>query len=214
MSNDLKKIGQCFAESVIYMLAAALAVGVLMIDIILLGNDVGEASLVEYTQEFLLLVTVFLYYQLAWRHKVMRNAHILVGGFILCMFIREFDSVFDEIVHGFWFYPAITVALVSLALTFGLKPKVTLHQLAEFTRPRQYAYLIIGLVTVLVFSRLFGMKIIWETLLKDGYARVVKNAAEESLELFGYVLCFTSALLHNLTMKKKLVSTEKLTAKA
>ena len=111
MSNDLKKIGQCFAESVIYMLAAALAVGVLMIDIILLGNAVGEASLVEYTPEFLLLVTAFLYYQLAWRHKVMDLfSACLSANLTLCL--MKLFMVFGFIPQSQWLSSLLPSPLV------------------------------------------------------------------------------------------------------
>ncbi|WP_231472338.1 hypothetical protein [Pseudoxanthomonas suwonensis] len=54
----------------------------------------------------------------------------------------------------------------------------------------------IGLVLLLIYSRLFGMTALWEGLLADSYVRVVKNAAEECTELLGYTLVMASALTY------------------
>lgn len=39
---------------------------------------------------------------------------MLVGGFFLCMLIREMDFAFDALWHGAWVWFALAVALVCL----------------------------------------------------------------------------------------------------
>jgi hypothetical protein len=52
-------------------------------------------------------------------------------------------------------------------------------------------------VIVLAYSRLFGMRMVWETLLSDKFTYNAKTAMEESSELLGYLLILTSAVLAN-----------------
>ncbi|EOW9564629.1 transporter, partial [Enterobacter hormaechei] len=56
-----------------------------------------------------------------------------------------------------------------------------------------------GLLAVLVFSRLFGMQVLWHDILEHGYMRVVKNVVEEGSESFGYMLCLAASLGYYVT---------------
>ncbi len=55
-------------------------------------------------------------------------------------------------------------------------------------------------LTLLVFSRRFGMKVVWKALLAAEVAGKVKSAMEEGVELFAYslvLLCAIGAALNN-----------------
>ena len=54
----------------------------------------------------------------------------------------------------------------------------------------------IGLVLLLIYSRLFGMTALWHGLLSENYVRVFKNAAEECTELLAYTLIMAAALTY------------------
>lgn len=104
----------------------------------------------------------------------MRYCNILVGGFFLTMLIRELDALFDLISHGSWVWFALITALLAL-----IRPvmhfRATLEQLAKYTQSPWYGILLSGLLAVLVFSRLFGMQVLWHAILEHGYMRVVKT---------------------------------------
>ena len=58
-----------------------------------------------------------------------------------------------------------------------------------------YSFLLVGMVVILIYSRLFGMNILWHALLPDEGSRAAKNAMEESSELLGYLFVLVSALM-------------------
>ncbi len=72
---------------------------------------------------------------------------------------------------------------------------------AEFIKRPEFGMLLAGFLTVFVFSRLFGCKILWESAMADGYMRCIKNMAEESLELLGYLFIAFGAVEYYLLKK-------------
>ncbi|GAA3606139.1 hypothetical protein GCM10023078_36540 [Gibbsiella greigii] len=173
------------------VLIVALAVVALFLDIHWLHNDVKELSITEVSQELILAVIVGINVFQAVRHKEKTRISVLIAGFFGCMLIREMDFLFDAIAFGSWVWFALAVAALSLFL--GLKKTAeAVNQLAVFMRHPAYGMMFSGLLCILIFSRLFGMHILWQQLMQDGYIRVVKNAVEEGTELFGYLLCLMS----------------------
>ena len=56
----------------------------------------------------------------------------------------------------------------------------------------------IGLVTLLFFSRTIGSgNLLWSGLLGDAYSNDFKNALQEGIELYGYILIGYSAVLYS-----------------
>ena len=79
-----------------------------------------ENALTERAQEALLAVSIWV---LLYRvRKEESNGLYLVIGLLLCMLIREWDSVFDNIFHGAWKFIALPTALffIYLSLQQGL----------------------------------------------------------------------------------------------
>ncbi|AWH87705.2 hypothetical protein [Limnobaculum parvum] len=100
--------------------------------------------------------------------------------------------------HGFWLYPALLVTAICL-LYASFNIKNTLVQLANFTCSPNYGFMISGLVCILIFSRLFGMKYLWYHLHPEQPHFLmynVKAAVEEGAELFGYSLCLIASLFY------------------
>lgn len=195
-----------------FILGAAvivLAFAAIYLDINIVGSASSEASITEAVQEFLLLVCAVIYCALARKNKDMRPALVLVGGFFMCMLIRELDAWFgDNGLH--WLPPALLVAGLSI---FYAARRLTqsIHGLARFSENQSFTLLMSGLVTVLVFSRLFGMKAVWVGLLGPDYPRWVKIFAEEGLELFGYAQCFLATVYYawlNLREKREAAQAE------
>ncbi|WP_345332199.1 hypothetical protein [Ferrimonas pelagia] len=182
--------------AVALLLAAATAV--IHLEVRWLLGHVGEDSLVEYMQELILAVTVAMFLLLVAKRPAQRGAAVLVGGFFAVLLIREMDSVFDQIVHGFWKYPAVLLAATAIGYAYR-HPQTTGMPLVAYSRHSSFGLMIAGMAILMVFSRLFGMGILWNTLMGEQYVRGVKNLAEEGTELLAYCLIFCSSAWYTLS---------------
>lgn len=75
-----------------------------------------------------------------------------------------------------------------MVLYFYRNVHAVIRGLAGFIAQRHFSAVIVGMVLLLVFSRLFGIKELWQLAMEDNYQRVVKNLAEEGLELIAYTI--------------------------
>ncbi|KFX20418.1 hypothetical protein N6P31_13620 [Pectobacterium betavasculorum] len=202
MSKDVAVV----ARRVGFALALAVIVGfvllALFIDVVVLNNAVGEISITEFSQEAFLLLTGLLFLRIAIKWRARRGGYLLIAGFFFCLLIREMDFFLDNIAHGSWLYFAILCAVVCIGYSAS-SINSTFAGLAHFLQHASYSYMVCGLLAVLVFSRLFGMTLLWGTLMDGGYIRTVKNVAEEGAELFGYTLCLISGVLYTRSVNQK-----------
>lgn len=175
-------------------------VGIIFIDVHTLNDSVHEESIVEITQEIFLAIIVSLFFFHAYRNSLLRHSLILLGGFFTCMLIRELDFLFDAIRLGAWFWFACAVAIICFLITLRY-PDATLTGLVEFLKHPSYGMMLAGLFCILVFSRLFGMQILWQSILSGGYQRVVKNIVEEGIELLGYTFCLFASVWYTSNLK-------------
>ncbi len=182
-------------RSALLALIMAAPVALLYADIQWLGDSVGEWSLVELTQLGFLVATVLAFARVARARPDERGFAVLAAGFFASMLIRELDAVWDLLFRGLWSILVAGVAAGSLGYALRQRQS-TLAAIARFLRSRASTVMTIGLVLLLIYSRLFGMTALWEGLLADRYVRVVKNAAEECTELLGYTLVMASALTY------------------
>ena len=153
-----------------------------------------EAGPTELVQTLFLVLSTALFFLEAHRRREMRGALVLTGGFIGCMLIREQDYFLDIISHGCWKWPALALTFSCLTYAFT-RLRATISALACFVRWRYFPVLLVGIVIVLAYSRLFGMGILWDVLIPEEGSRMAKNAMEESSELLGYMFTLASALL-------------------
>ena len=151
-----------------------------------MNDAVHETSFTEIAQELILLITSLLYFRRVI--KASAPGLILIGGFFACMLIRELDFLFDALSHGSWVWFALATAAACLAIAL-LNPRRVVMELADFLRQPDCGMMCAGLPIVLVFSRLFGMRDLWQHLMLNGYNHTVKNMVEEGCELLGYSLC-------------------------
>lgn len=193
MSDNIKIIALKFAGFFACALFLALMMGLVFIDVNWMNDALHETSFTEIFQEILLGAIALMFFAQAGRQQALRYSLLLVGGFFTCMLIREMDFLFDELHHGAWVWFALAVALCCLWPAARHLP-ATLAGLVSFLRHPSWNMMAAGLLTILVFSRLFGMHELWEKLMLDGYNRTVKNMAEESTELLGYSFCLLASL--------------------
>ena len=193
MEKELHILLAHLGRSVLLALIMATPVALLYADIHWLGDGVGEWSLVELTQIGLLVTIVLAFVRVARARQDERGFAVLAAGFFGCMLIRELDAVWDLVFHGLW--STLVAVLASACLGYALRHRrATLAATARFLVSRSSAVMTVGLVLLLVYSRLFGMTTLWHGLLSENYLRVFKNAAEECTELLGYTLVMAAAL--------------------
>lgn len=204
MNDLLKPILGAGIRVIIY---AALIVGAVLIihqdaNMVIDGLKFSEQSYTEYLQEIMLLVTGILFLIAGFRQPKVQGLTALLAGFALTAFIREFDWLLDEIVHGFWKYPAF--ALLG-AFSFGAyrKRETLASSIKELLTMPSWGILLSGFLTVFVFSRLFGKGTFWQALMEDNFIRSAKNAVEEGTELLGYTLLLIAAAEYLLAKWKK-----------
>ena len=199
MSTNIKTILNGVAEFFLAALIAAGVVGCIFLDITVHKNIV-ENSFVEYGQELLLLLTTAIFGSMAIKKH--SGGLWLVTGFFGCMLLREFDAFFDMIVHGAWKYFALAVIAFVFFNAWRLGKENTIATLAAFMKTRAFIFIFIGLLIVLVYSRLFGMGELWHSIMTDNFNRTVKNVVEEGSELWGYALVFWGTVKYWLESKQ------------
>lgn len=156
-------------------------------DVIILKNGASEHSLTEVLQQFAILVSACLFYWDGYSCPRSRGFLVLIGSFFFCMFIREGDIYFDKIAHGFWVYPAATVALISIAYAFKNSRHMP-EAIHNYLHSRAYYFILVGLIIILAFSRVFGSgHLLWEEIMGSHYDAIYKATIQEGLELFGYM---------------------------
>ncbi|AYA40439.1 hypothetical protein HZS38_08435 [Xenorhabdus nematophila] len=192
---------------ILYALMIAGVTGLLFLDVNYFHNGVGEDSLTEIFQALsLLTIAVLLFYE-AKNNVRLRPALILMAGFFSCLLIRELDAYFDDILfHGAWSWLAIPLALICIGYAC-VKNKQSLFGLVHLTRHQSYSMMVCGLLCVLVFSRLFGIGVLWQGLMDEHFNRTVKNMVEEGCEMLGYAQCLIATLWY-LPSARKQRSTE------
>lgn len=182
-----------FKELVLpFILISLLSAGVITIiniDYFFLENNLSEQSLTEVFQQLLLLASVAIFSWSAYKEEESRTFFILVAGFFGCMFLRELDYYFDMIVHGFWFYPTILLA-ISVIIYSIKNDEFLLSSVRSFSQSKAYFNILIGLVIIMIFSRLFGSGTLWKEVMNEDYHHIYKTIIQEGLELFGYLFLF------------------------
>ena len=199
MTENIKTILSGFAEFLLAALIAAGVVGCIYLDVTVHQNIV-EDSFVEFGQEALLLAITALF---AMQAAAKRQGGLwLVAGFFGCMFIRELDAYFDMIVHGAWKYFALVIIAFVFFKAWRLGKENTITSLAAFMKTRAFVFIFIGLLIVLIYSRLFGMGELWKAIMGIDFNRTVKNVVEEGSELWGYALVFWGAVKYWFASKR------------
>ena len=195
-----------FKELVLpFIIISLLSAGVITtinIDYFFLENNISERSLTELFQQLLLLASAAIFIWSATKVEESRTLFILVAGFFGCMFLRELDYYFDMIVHGFWFYP--TILLASSVIIYSIKHSTYfISSVRTFSQTNAYFNILVGLVIVMIFSRLFGSGTLWKEVMNDDYHHIYKTIIQEGLELFGYVFLFIGSFYQLRSVQKR-----------
>lgn len=183
----LSTIGRGATEFFILSVLCGLVVITLMAIVNFSDELITESSPIEYLEQGLLSLNIVFFLIIATNQPSYRRVALLIAGFFSCMLIRELDTFFDEILHGFWKYPAILLAAITLFYA-SRSPTETIRGLAYYVQTPYFGIVATGMALLIVFSRLFGMGVFWEMVMDDNYQRIVKDLAEEGTELMAYTI--------------------------
>ncbi len=164
------------------------------IDFTILKTNLSEYSLTEFTQEFLILASFIILFFKTYKNRENRGFLILPVGLFLVMFIREGDYYWDKIINGLWTILAVSTFLISVYIAYRQRQTI-IPTLSTYWNTRGFGYLIVGLLIVLLFSRIFGTGDLWRAILKENYIGYYKTAIQEGLELLGYLIIFYGVIL-------------------
>ncbi len=170
----------------------------------------SEYSYVEYAQSFLLLVAgliSFIFYVSKNNHAY-KNILLLFSGLCAIALIREQDIYFENFIgHGMWPIPVFVIIGIVGYMVIKARNQIW-SEVARYVKSKSYAFFTFATLTIFVFSRLFGRTKFWEAVMEERYFRSVKNAAEECVELFGYLFLLFAVieLIINHEKKKAIVS--------
>ena len=153
-----------------------------------------EATFTEWSQQIILLVMAAIFAHCAYHYTDLRCLSMVMTGISLTGLVREYNNFFNEqVFDGAWQSLALLVILATGILVWKYRGSFW-QDLSHYMGSLSFGLLLAGFLTTLIFSRLFGRTVFWETLMEDRYFRSVKNAAEESVELLGYGLLLIAAV--------------------
>src|SRR5690606_11762766 len=147
----------------------------------------SEDSYTEYMQSIFLLTSSILLFIIYKRSNPRSYLAFLLFAFTSVSLIREQDVYFENLIgQTTWFFPVLLILIATIYLV-ARNWQSFVAQLNRYRQTFSAGLLTGGLITTYIFSRLFGRKIFWHTVMEEHYFRGVKNAAEECLELYGYL---------------------------
>jgi hypothetical protein len=148
----------------------------------------SEETLIEYTQDFLLIFMIAIAFLTAYKRVDWREFFVFIGVAALIMLLREQNNWFKaEVFRGAW-QLCVVMVLVPFLFWLNKNKHKFFKQLKQFDRLHGIPAGVIGLMILLVFSRLIGKKEIWQGVMGEDYIYGVKMVMEESVELLGYSL--------------------------
>jgi hypothetical protein len=189
-----KKISFIILNLIVQIFLVVLITLIIYLDAVIFGHGASEFSFTQFSQEGLLFVSAVIFFALSKNQPESRGFLVLCGGFFTVLLIRELDVLFDQIRHGLWIYPAIVAILVTLIYA-RKRPETVSGPLVYYLQTYPFAYITIGLMIVVVFSRIFGSGIIWKVVMANEYSFKLKSIVQEGVELLGYAFIFYGSVL-------------------
>ncbi|GHB24861.1 hypothetical protein [Salinicola rhizosphaerae] len=152
------------------------------------GPNFSELSMTEITQAIVLLLCASSMLYIRQRLRVMPTVTLLLWAFFSASFVRENDLWLDTYVFDGAWQALVTLILIPVLFTVLRCRRAFAREFSQISNTFGFGLFAGGFLTTYVFSRLYGRTELWQTMMGDGYLRVVKDAAEELTELIGYTL--------------------------
>ena len=151
-------------------------------------NGTSEFSIVEMIQLLILLTCGVLMTWVARESHTQRPLAILFGGLALIFMIREMHYFFDRyLADNLWQVLAGISGALLIAYCFRHLKRLNIA-LARIWPSPGLTLIFAGAVILFAYSILVGHEPLWKAMLGDAYARIIKLAVEEFIELSGYLL--------------------------
>lgn len=196
MKKSVKTCLQAGVHLFACCLLMVLAAGIFLLDVHSTpeaGKYFSESSYTEGSQVVVLVLSGLFFALGAYLNRARYVPAALLTGMALLGAVRELDGYFDRFRHGFWKVPAAVVVLVALA-SIWKRRKTLFDAFAHEVKRTYWGTLCAGFSLVFIFSRLFGMRHNWETLMGQGPTTInIRRLAEEGTELAGYMLILVAA---------------------
>ena len=154
----------------------------------------GEDSVTELLHDTFAFLSAVILFIAATQTKALKPAAITLATLLSMMLVREFDEVLDtHVFDGAWQLIVLGIIISSTIyirrLAYPFK-----DSLLKYANTSSAGIFLSGLLVVIVFSRLIGRGVFWQSVMGENYLRVVKNIAEEGTELLGYTLLLIAAI--------------------
>ncbi|WP_299700762.1 hypothetical protein [uncultured Pontibacter sp.] len=168
---------------------------IILLDAHRISRQFSEQSYTEYAQEVFLLVSTLIFYLSVRFFPNQAVVGLLLGGLFGMSLIREFDAFLDaHVARHTWKVLAYSLAIVTAFLVYK-KKEFFWRQLDGFIRTKAFGIVIAGMLSVFIFSRLYGLEDIWLALMgEEKYMYEITRISEESVELLGYTLIMIGAI--------------------
>ena len=162
------------------------------------GAERASGSFFNETPQNVLLAGLLLFSGLMARLRGVGGAAglALLLFFAACAF-REFDNELDALLfYGAWKIPAYAMA-ACLAYVLWKRWADLKADLAALGNTLAFGVFLVGLLLLMVFSRMWGANDLWRELMGEEFNRAVARVSEEGIELMAYtVLCIGVAELY------------------
>lgn len=183
-------------------LLAALPTAIVMLDVMWLGNNIGEESLTEAAQSLTLVLVIATFVYIVAKHEDKRPFTYMALGLFISMLFREHDFMLNKMIDNLW-EACVALTVITVVILARRTGKPFAPVFAAYLKSPAARIMAVALVLLVVHSRLFGMGVLWRTVLDDGYVRTVKNAMEEGTELLAYLMIFYAAQVYRRELADK-----------
>jgi len=187
MKNDVGlPIRLAILHACIFCLLIFIDYGFVYIDAHFGADDLAENSFTEWAAEIQLMVMICLLIFMIRSNRDGRSFLSLLAGCMLIMLIREFNNFFADYIFEGSCTLLIVVAAVTTGYFFFKNRHEILRGATAFIRSPGFGWFTCGSAAVFIFSRLFGLPVLWHLILHDNYVRIAERFVEEGIELLGY----------------------------
>ncbi len=151
-------------------------------------HGTSEYSPIEFIQAIVLLTCGGIMAWVARYCPSQRPIAILLGGTALAFLVRELDYFLDRFIVGN-LSQALIAVVGALLIVYAYRHFRRLRiALARIWPSPGLTLLFAGAVILFVYVQFIGQERLWMSIVGDDYRRVVALAAEEFIELSGYLL--------------------------
>lgn len=193
-SEDTILVFWALLRILLYGLIIAGMVELIRLDGMEPNAEFGEDSFSEWAQEISLMVMALAFFWVGKKFPEKSALTIALTGMALMGLIREYNNFFQEYLFvGAWTTLLLITGIVTAYLVYKRR-HMLIPAITDFIQRSSFGLMVAGFLTIVVFSRLFGLPSFWEPIMGDTFMRPVMRVAEEGTELLGYTILMLGAL--------------------